>query len=121
MRYRKSCVTGGGLGASPGASRVVGTGWPASWRPKAIHFASKESSPISAWATNSGPETTPGTAPGAVPLQLAPSFRRVFDHTQNSFRQIGTVAKIGRSADSKKMVIISADNRYFVLGRAPKL
>ena len=55
------------MGASPGASRVVGTGWPASGLPKAIHFASKESSPIAAWATNSGPETAPGTAPGAVP------------------------------------------------------
>src|ERR1700736_4248144 len=67
MRYRKSCVTGAGLGASSGASCVVGIGWAASWWPKAIHFASKESSPISALAINDGPETAPGTEPSSAP------------------------------------------------------
>jgi hypothetical protein len=56
MRYRKSSITDAGFEASSGASRVVGIGLAESWWPKAIHFASKESPPISAWANNGGPE-----------------------------------------------------------------
>src|SRR6516164_2571326 len=67
MRYRKSCVTGAGLEASLDASRVVGTGWAASWSPKSTDFVSIESSPISAWAINDGSETAPGTEPSSAP------------------------------------------------------
>src|SRR5712672_1107644 len=67
MRYRKSCVTGAGLEASSDASRVVGTGWAASWWPKSTDFVSIESSPISALAINDDPETAPGTEPSSAP------------------------------------------------------
>src|SRR5262249_3480145 len=67
MRYRKSCVTGAGLEASSDASRVVGTGWAASWWPKSTDFVQIESAPISALAINDGPETAPGTEPSSVP------------------------------------------------------
>src|SRR6478672_5480989 len=63
MRYRKSCVTGAGLEAL----RVVGTGRATSWWPKSTDFVSIESSPISAWAINDGPEPAPGTEPSTVP------------------------------------------------------
>jgi hypothetical protein len=53
MRYRKSCVTGAGLEAL----RVVGTGRATSWWPKSTDFVSIESSPISAWAINDGPDS----------------------------------------------------------------
>src|SRR6516165_10560996 len=68
MRYRKSFVTGAGLEASWDASRVVGTGWAASWRPKSTDFfVSIESSPISALASNDGPETAAGAEPSSAP------------------------------------------------------
>src|SRR5262245_2191193 len=67
MRYRKSCVTGAGLEASSDAPRVVGSGWAASWWPKSTDFVLIDSSPISALATNDGPETAPGTGPGSAP------------------------------------------------------
>src|SRR5215469_4607022 len=67
MRYRKSCVTGTGLEASSDASRVVGTGWAASWWPKSTDFVSIESAPISALAINDGSETAPGTEPSSAP------------------------------------------------------
>src|SRR5215831_13370691 len=67
MRYRKSCVTGAGLEASSDASRVVGTGWAASWWPKSTDFVSIESAPISALAINDGGETAPGTEPSSAP------------------------------------------------------
>src|ERR1035437_6377562 len=63
MRYRKSCVTGAGLEAL----RVVGTGRATSWWPKSTDFVSIESSPISAWAINDGPEPAPGTEPSSAP------------------------------------------------------
>src|SRR4249920_94370 len=62
MRYRKSCVTGAGLEAASDASRVVGTGWAASWWPKSNDFVSIESS----LTINDGPETTPGTEPSSA-------------------------------------------------------
>src|ERR1700745_3286310 len=67
MRYRKSCVTGAGLEAWSDASRVVGTGWAASWWPKSTNFVSIESAPISVLAINDGPETAPGTEPSSAP------------------------------------------------------
>src|SRR6478609_1009006 len=71
MRYRKSCATGAGSEAPSDASRVVGTGWAASWWPKSTDFVSIESSAIPALVINDGPETAPGTepisAPSAVP------------------------------------------------------
>src|SRR5215468_2307660 len=66
MRYWKCGVTGAGFAASSDASRVVDTGWAASWWPKSTDLVSIESSPISALAINDGPETAPGTEPGSA-------------------------------------------------------
>src|SRR6476620_3577533 len=94
MRDRKSCVAGAGLEASlealSDASRVVGTGWAASWWPRSwwpnstdfestdfesADFVSMESPPVSTAAIDDGPETAagpePGSAPGAVPSAVA--------------------------------------------------
>src|ERR1700730_2340561 len=63
MRYRKSSVTGAGLEALP----VVGSGPATSWWQKYTDFVSIESSSISAWAINDGPEPARGTGPSSAP------------------------------------------------------
>src|SRR5262249_10193948 len=69
--YLKSCVTDAGLEASSDASRVVGTGWAASWWPKSTDFESIVSAPISALAINDSPKTAPGTDPSSAPSAVA--------------------------------------------------
>src|ERR1700733_707426 len=63
MRYRKSSVTGAGLGAL----LVVGSGPATSGWQKPTEFVSIESSPMSAWAINDGPAPAPGTGPSSAP------------------------------------------------------